>query len=220
MFNEKILKIAKERNSHIIFNLDTEKALKIFDSIQEYCAAIKINRTLVDKFGLGIVQNLKKFDVPLIADFKIADIPHTNEILAKNAKNAGFDAITVHSFVGGDAILAVKEIIDPILVVAMSHEGAREFISKNIENFCKLALNLNIKAVIAPATRLEEIKKVREILKDNALILSPGVGTQGGKYGNALKAGADFEMIGRAIYESEEPKKEILKILKYVSQNI
>lgn len=213
MFNEKILKSSKERNSKIIYNLDTEKALRIFDEIQEYFAAVKINRTLIDEFGFGILKELKKYDIPLIADFKIADIPYTSKILAKNAKNAGFDAITVHAFVGSDSILAVKEIIDPILVVAMSHEGAKEFLSQHIEDFCKLALNLNISAVVAPATRTEEIKKVREILKD-VLILSPGVGTQGGKYGDALKAGANFEMIGRALYESNDPKKEILKILQ------
>lgn len=214
MFYEKILNSSKERNSKIIYNLDTEKALEIFDKIQEYFAAIKINRTLIDEFGFEILSKLKKYNIPLIADFKIADVPHTNKILARNAKNAGFDAITVHAFIGSDAILAVKEIIDPILVVAMSHNGSREFLSKHIENFCNLALNLNINVVVAPATKVEEIKKVREILK-NALILSPGAGAQGGKYGNALKAGANFEMIGRGIYESEDPKKEILKILEW-----
>ncbi|MFN3527768.1 MAG: orotidine-5'-phosphate decarboxylase [Candidatus Altarchaeaceae archaeon] len=217
-FYEKILKSSKERNSKLVYNLDTEKALKIFDEIQEYFAGIKINRTFTDKFGFEILKNLRKYDIPIIADFKIADIPDTNRILAENAKNAGFDAITVHAFIGADSILAVKEIIDPILIVGMSHEGAKEFISKNLENFCKLALNLKIKAVIAPSTRIEEIKKVREILND-VLIFSPGVGKQGGKYGDAIKAGANFEMIGRSIYESENPKKEILKILAILKKN-
>jgi len=219
-FSEKILKQAEEINSRMVFNLDVEKGISILDEICPYIAACKINRTLTDMSGMNFVKNLRKKypDLVFIADFKIADIPHTNEVLSKNAGQAGFDAVTVQAFVGSDAIIAVQRNIDVVLVVAMSHEGAKEFISENVRQFCNLALNLNIDAVVAPATRTEEIKTVREILENKAIILSPGVGVQGGNFGDAVKTGADFEMVGRTIYDAKNPKetaKEIYEKLPF-----
>ncbi len=219
-FSEKILKRASEINSRMIFNLDVEKAIPVLDKIYPYIAACKINRTLTDIIGMEDVKKIIKQypDLIFIADFKIADIPHTNEILSEHAKNACFDAITVHAYVGSDSIIDVKKNLDVVLVVAMSHKGAKEFISKNTKEFCELALNLNIDAVVAPATRTEEIKIVREILKSQAIILSPGVGVQGGNFGDAIKNGADFEMAGRTIYDAKNPTdiaKEIYKKLPF-----
>jgi len=36
-------------------------------------------------------------------------------------------------------------------------------------------------------------------------IMSPGVGAQGGEPGDAILAGANFEVVGRRIYESPNP---------------
>ena len=38
-------------------------------------------------------------------------------------------------------------------------------------------------------------------------ILSPGVGAQGGSASEAIKAGADYVIVGRAIYKSDNPRK-------------
>ncbi len=219
-FSEKILNRAAEINSRMIFNLDVEKGIAILDEIYPYIAACKINRTLTDIIGMNEIKRIIEQypDMVFIADFKIADIPHTNEVLSKNARHVGFDAITVQAFVGSDAVMAVQKNLDVILVVAMSHEGAKEFISKNTKKFCELTLNLNIDAVVAPATRTEEIKTVKKILKAQAIILSPGVGIQGGNFGDAIKNGADFEMLGRTIYDAKNPAeiaKEIYEKLPF-----
>ena len=49
-------------------------------------------------------------------------------------------------------------------------------------------------------------------LGNEILILSPGVGVQGGKVGGAISAGADFEMVGRSIYKAENPGEVAEKI--------
>lgn len=215
-FEEKLINRAKEKNSRLIFNLDKIQALATLNEISDLTAAVKINRTLTDTEGLSIAQKLKKFNMPVIADFKISDIPNTNQTLAKNAKNAGFDAVTVHAFPGRDSIKAVSEIMDAILVVSMSHDGAKEFMTQNIEKFCGAAKKLGIRSVVAPATRVEEIKAIRKIL-DNTLILSPGVGAQGACAGDAVKAGADFEMVGRSLYieNPREKAEEMRSKLKF-----
>lgn len=209
-FKKKLIKSAEEKNSRLIFNLDRINAFETLNEISDLIAAVKINRTLTDLEGLKIAEKIRKFNIPVIADFKISDIPDTNKILSKNAKDAGFDAITVHAFTGKDSVKAVSDIMDAVLVVSMSHEGAKEFITKNIPEFCRIAKELDIQSVVAPATRVEEIRRIRNILGD-VLILSPGVGVQGACPGDAVLAGADFEMVGRSLY-IENPRKKAEEI--------
>jgi len=44
-------------------------------------------------------------------------------------------------------------------------------------------------------------------MADNLLILTPGVGAQGGTAGDAINAGADYVIVGRSIYKSDDPRK-------------
>src|SRR5438445_702977 len=62
-----------------------------------------------------------------------------------------------------------------------------------------LALDL-----VDPATRPERVKALRAII-GSRLILSPGVGAQGGNAREAIAAGADAVIVGRAIYEAADP---------------
>ena len=56
------------------------------------------------------------------------------------------------------------------------------------------------------------VKKARDIIGEDSIIVSCGIGAQGGKFGGALAAGADYEIIGRAIYEAENPARKVREI--------
>jgi orotidine-5'-phosphate decarboxylase len=60
--------------------------------------------------------------------------------------------------------------------------------------------------VIAPATRPGRISEIRKIV-GQLLILAPGVGAQGGSAADAIRAGADYVIVGRSIYASPDPAK-------------
>ncbi|MGQ4832665.1 MAG: orotidine-5'-phosphate decarboxylase [Candidatus Asgardarchaeia archaeon] len=219
-FIKKISETAEKNKSRVILALDISdlinskrdkervwtRAVSIAKAAKEHVAAIKVGYPLILATGLEIVKELKKeTQLPIIGDFKIADIGNTNKWIAKHAHNAGIDALIAHAFIGEDAI---KDIIDVIiefddglfLLVDMSHPGATMFIKPHLHELTDLAVKLNVTGVIAPATRPEEIAIVRKRLPSKMLILSPGVGAQGGKPGQAIKNGADFEIIGRKIY--------------------
>ena len=91
----------------------------------------------------------------------------------------------------------------------MSHPGAAQFIRPIAERLAKLAQKYNVSGVIAPATRPFEVTQMREWIGEDILILCPGVGKQGGQTGDAIKAGADFEIVGRSIYGAEDPAKAV-----------
>jgi orotidine 5'-phosphate decarboxylase subfamily 1/orotate phosphoribosyltransferase len=190
-----------------------ERACHIATAVEPHVVAIKLNYPLVLAVGLEIVEHLKKLlpDLPLIADFKVADIDNTNAWIARHTYSAGIDAIIVQGFIGEDAIQGViqeaKKAGDQgiILVVDMSHPDAAQFIHPQTPRLINLAKKLKVSGVIAPGTRPPHVQEIRNLLGSEILILAPGVGAQGGTPGSAISAGADYEIIGRSIYTADNP---------------
>ncbi|QDA31931.1 orotidine-5'-phosphate decarboxylase [Thermococcus indicus] len=187
---------------------ERERALEIAEHTADYLWAIKVNWPLIIGSGLGIITELKQVTgLPIIADLKLADIPNTNRLIASKVFEAGADYIIAHGFVGRDSVGAVMELGETIIVVEMSHPGAKEFIQPVTDKLIELANELEPFGVIAPATRPERVSYIRSKLKHGIKILTPGVGAQGGRAGEVLKAGADYVIVGRSIYASENPRE-------------
>ncbi len=204
--------------SRLVLALDVyerERALGIAESTAEYLWAIKVNWPLIIGSGLGIISELKQVTgLPIIADLKLADIPNTNRLIAKKVFEAGADYVIAHGFVGREGVKAVMELGETIIVVEMSHPGAKEFIQPVTDKLIEMANELEPFGVIAPATRPERVSYIRSKLKPGIKVITPGVGAQGGKAKDVLKAGADYIIVGRAIYESENPRESARKIFE------
>jgi orotidine-5'-phosphate decarboxylase len=97
----------------------------------------------------------------------------------------------------------------------MSHPGALEFMAPLAEKLAKMAIDAGADGVVAPATRPERIKMIRSIV-GSKIIISPGVGVQGGSAKNTLDAGADYLIIGRSITSSEDPVSSLKRIVPFV----
>ena len=92
------------------------------------------------------------------------------------------------------------------VVTELSHPGGQEYTAKFAEDFARLAVRARAAGIIAPATRPERVKALRAIV-GSKLILTPGVGAQGGRASEAIAAGADAVIVGRAICEAKDPAK-------------
>lgn len=203
-----------------------ERACHHATAVEPYIVALKLNYPLVLATGLEIAHHLKTVapNLPLIADFKVADIDNTNAWIARHTYAAGIDAIIVQGFIGDDAIQGVLNEArnygdrGVILVVDMSHPGSLQFIHPQTPNLAKLAVKLKVTGVIAPGTRPPHVRNIRTWVGSNTLILAPGVGAQGGKPGSAIAAGADYEIIGRSIYQAEDPAQTAKEFAKQTFQ--
>src|SRR3989475_11583025 len=89
----------------------------------------------------------------------------------------------------------------------MSHPGGVEYSAKYAEDLARVAARVNAAGIMAPATRPERVRALRAII-GRKQILAPGVGAQGGKASEAIAAGADAVIVGRAIYEAANPATE------------
>ena len=213
MVSFKVINMNIKNNIILAMDLmDLKEAEKVCESINEYIDTIKIGYPLTLAEGLSTIGFFKeKFDYKVICDYKVADIPATNEKIANQTFDAGADAIICHGFVGSDSVDACKTSAEDhggevFLLTEMSHPGAIKFLQPNADEIARMGVEMGITNYVAPSTRPERLSEIRDIVGKEAFMISPGVGTQGGdpretlKYSNAL-------IIGRSIYNAEDPEK-------------
>ncbi len=194
--------------NHLILALDVvdfERAALIAQSVAKYVDAIKVHWPIILTRGLGGIRGLSRL-APVIADLKLSDIPYTNRVASEMVFSSGASGIICQGFVGDDSVKGCMEAGgDVFVLVEMSHPGSKRFLSGHSEEIASMARDLGVAGIVAPGNRPERLRRYRQIVGQSLKILSPGIGAQGGSPGDAVAAGADFEIVGRAIYRSADP---------------
>ena len=231
-FRERMLESAKRSGSRLVLALDfsdpyekrVQRASGVLEATKKSVAAVKVNHHLLLPFGLrgieGIIRTCKEERLPLIADLKVNDIESTNINIVDSLLAFGFDAVIANPFVGREEGLGrmIGRLHSRdggvILLVYMSHDGAREGYSLTLEGgkpmyrvFAERARDWGADGVVVSAKSSERIAETRAIVGKDCLIFSPGVGPQGGKAASASKA--DFVIVGRSITEAQDPLKAV-----------
>lgn len=198
--------------TELILALDVtakEKAITVARACAPHIDCIKLGYPLILRAGLGIARELASLNLPLIADFKVADIPNTNRLITDAVFEAGFSGIICQGFTGRDSVTACVEGAHArggscYVVAEMSHPGAPEFFHGGVaEQLAELAVSCGADGIIAPATRPDRVRILRGIIGSRR-IYSPGVGAQGGD-ADTVAPLVDGIIVGRAIYESDDP---------------
>ncbi len=212
-----------------------KRAENIIDIVNPYVCAVKFNHHLILPLGIfnGVQKLLEKAhekELPTIMDCKVNDIGSTNHVIAEYYYEAGFDALIANPFVGWEE--GLKPVFEAaknrnkgvILLAYMSHKGAGEGYGQIVVDaksghripqyivFARKALEWGADGVVVGATYPEKIKEVYNVLIGKIPIYSPGVGVQGGEIESALKAGASYLIVGRAITLSENPAETAKRI--------
>ncbi|MEM2955246.1 MAG: orotidine 5'-phosphate decarboxylase / HUMPS family protein [Nitrososphaerales archaeon] len=213
-----------------------ERALSLLDKLSSNVAAVKLNYHLLLPLNLftdvkRIVNNAHDYGLQVIADLKLNDIASTNLVACDYLWRAGFDAIIANPFIGYEEGLepVIKRAHDMnkgvILLAYMSHKGSKEgygltVINQNLRQekvydlFVKRAIDWNADGIVVGGTNLQILSSIASKVKGKLLIFSPGIGVQGGDAMKAVKAGADFIIIGRVIIESRDPLSNLVEINK------
>lgn len=179
----------------------------IIDSTYDLVLCYKPNSAFYENFGVegisALVNTVKYInetstEIPVILDFKRADIGNTNTGYANFAFQViKADAVTVHPYLGREALQPFLDHKDKGIFVLCrtSNPGAGEFQDIETEGvplYLKVAESVSKNwnengnvGLVMGATYPEELKKVREIV-GGMPILIPGIGAQGGDLKNTV----------------------------------
>lgn len=233
-FHEKLDAIISQNNSFLCVGLDSDvpklpKHLKnekypqfafnkaIIDATHDLVCAYKPNSAFyVARGDKGIIE-LKMTceylhdtysDIPIILDAKCGDIGSTNEGYVTYAFDwLGSDAITLHPYVGKDAILPFLKRKEKgcFILSRTSNPGAREIqdLKTNGKPLYqviaeKVAREWNTNGncgLVVGATYPEELAEVRKIAGDMTFLV-PGIGAQGGEVEKTVRAGLNSKGTG------------------------
>src|SRR5665213_196596 len=184
----------------------------IVESTHDIVGAYKPNTAFYEAYGAegwaalkDTISYINQFapDVPVILDAKRADIGNTNKGYAIAAfDDLGADAITVHPYVGAEALAPFLERADKgvIVLCRTSNPGSGEFqdlITEGEPLYVKVARNVaeiwnanNNCSLVVGATYPDELKRIRSIVPDLPILI-PGIGAQGGDIGQSVKLAKD-----------------------------
>jgi len=221
-----------------------EKSQSIFAEVASEIVAVKLNNHLLLPLGLygdlqPLIENVRSAGLPIIYDAKVGDIGSTNRAISRHLFDAGVDAVICNPFVGWEEGLepifyearSRSCLCGVILLVFMSHPGAFFGFGALTTTkdgtqvpfyhlFAKMARERKADGVIVGATALAEICSVRSIVGSEVLVISPGVGAQGGDAIAAIKAGSDFVIVGRSITSSSEPAKTVRNLREEIEKSL
>jgi len=217
----------EEKGSRLILALDllgpkdycSSRAVYLLSILRDYVIGVKIGHPLTLSIGIkGVLDIIKQYSSEyfFIADFKLADVPHIMKATVKVLVDMGFNAVITHLFpMSIDELVPFSHGLNASIigVLMMSHKGAVLF-EKNLNVLLDYARGVGVDGVVVGATKPMYIKLARERLNRDQLIFAPGVIRQGATAGEALKFGADFEIVGRAIYEAPDPLLSARRIVE------
>jgi orotidine-5'-phosphate decarboxylase len=233
-FREDLLSSSKKHSSRVILALDVtgprqtraERAAKLIQDLGDEIAGVKVNWHLILPYGLDgmgeVIRLSATKGLPIIADIKLNDIESTNLEAVDLLFGSGVSAVIANPFVGAEE--GLSQVIargkklgrGVILLVYMSHAGAKEGYGLIVDGrplyveFARRARDWDADGAIVSAKSPSILREVRAILRKEQLILSPGVGVQGGKADRSvIEAGTDFAIIGRSVIEAADPKSAL-----------
>lgn len=222
-FRQKIQKSTAQNNSLLCVGLDPDPAKMpahltdisafnkaIIDATKDLVCAFKPNSAFYEAQGPAAIQALKDTcdyiketapDVPIILDYKRADIGNTNNgYIAYAFDYLGVDAVTVHPYMGSESIRPYLDLADKGIIVLCrtSNPGAGEFqdLEVNGKKLYQMVAERvhsewdrnNNCALVVGATYPAEARQIRQLVGDDMLFLVPGIGAQGGNIEQSVTA--------------------------------
>ena len=199
---------------------------RIIDATHDLCIAYKPNIAFYEALGAKGWESLQKtLDyIPenqfTIADAKRGDIGNTSRLYAKAFfETLNFDSVTVAPYMGIDSVSPFLEFKDKtvILLALTSNKGSKDFqfthqndtgepLYEKVMRRAQEWGNTDNLMFVVGATHPEKFEEIRQIAPDHFLLV-PGIGAQGGTPGAAIKAGANFEIVGRHICLADDSKR-------------
>ena len=205
-----------------------EDILRLADDLRGAAGVLKIGLQAFIANGPGIVRELVGRGEKVFLDLKIHDIPNTAGHAIAEASSLGATMATVHA-AGGEPMLraCAHESLLVLGVTVLTSLGEADLLQigfggsplANAVRLARLAQSSGLRGVVASPL---EIESIREACGTDFVILTPGIRPAGSDAGDqqrtmtpagAIRAGADYIVVGRPITEAPDPRAAALRIV-------
>jgi orotidine-5'-phosphate decarboxylase len=214
---------ARERLIAALDLATAEEARAIARQIGPRVGMLKVGKQLFTAAGPAFVRELVDAGQRVFLDLKFHDIPNTVAGAVRAAADLGVSLVNVHALGGRAMIEAAAAARGPsakLLAVTLltSHDestlseiGLAGPLPDAVRRLALLARDAGADGVVASP---QEIALIREACGPGFLIVTPGVRPAGAEAGDqarlatpgaALRAGADYLVVGRPIMQASDP---------------
>jgi orotidine-5'-phosphate decarboxylase len=204
-------------------------ALALVDRIGDRADFYKVGLELYTAAGPAVVQALRDREKRVFLDLKLHDIPNTVAGAVEAASELGVDLLTVHAS-GGRAMLgAAREaaggrvrLLGVTVLTSLSAADLSDAWGKSGvevgDEVLRLATLLKDVGLDGVVSSVGEVASLRSRLGGDFLLVAPGIRLPGGDRGDqkrvatpaeAVKAGADYLVVGRAVTAAADPVRAL-----------
>lgn len=201
-----------------------EEAQRLVAQLGDAVTFYKVGLELLFAGGLELARALKAGRKHVFLDMKLLDIGNTVERAVANATELGVDFLTVHGHdlktmqaaVAGRGSSKLKLLAVTVLTNLtaddLKQQGSSLGPAELVVSRAKLAREAGFDGVIASG---QEAGRIREAVGPGFLIVTPGIRLTGSSTDdqqrittpdNAIKAGADYIVVGRPITQADDPR--------------
>ena len=199
----------------------------------------KVGSQLFTAEGPRAVERLARFGPGIFLDLKFHDIPNTVVgALASAARLTGVRLVNVHALGGykmmcaaakalpggrrKPAVLAVT-ILTSVDETEFERLGLRGAPPVRALKLARLAQRAGLEGVVASA---QEARDIRRACGKRFLIVVPGIRPAPSAWNDqvrvatpadAIRAGADYIVVGRSVIEAENPKAALLRVIESIA---
>jgi orotidine-5'-phosphate decarboxylase len=220
--------------ARIIVALDvptSEAALALVNQLSPHPGLFKIGLQLYTAAGPEIVRAARELGGRIFLDLKLHDIPNTVARAVESANSLGVEMLTLHLSGGRSMVEAGARAADPgmlllgVTVLTSADEttlretGIDSPIEEQVLRLAQLGVESGLPGLVASA---HEIVPLRAAFGGGIKIVTPGIRPAGSAADDqkramtpieALRAGADFLVIGRPITAAKDPRSALERIV-------
>ncbi|NPV71945.1 MAG: orotidine-5'-phosphate decarboxylase [Firmicutes bacterium] len=218
---------------------DRDSALRMVDRLRDYVDLYKVGMELFYSEGSRFVRELTSREAKVFLDLKFHDIPNTVASAVRQLARLRPAMMTVHAPGGFEMLRQASRAVGeagsvngskPILLAitlltSIDEKTLREDLMvaesplEYVVNMARVSQASGIDGVVASP---REAERIREVCGRDLLIVTPGIRPSWFGHGDqkrvatpsqAIRAGADYIVVGRPIIESPDPVDAARRII-------
>jgi orotidine-5'-phosphate decarboxylase len=223
-------------NESLIVALDVRtfaEAKQIVDELGDLVSFYKIGMQLQYAGGLGLAEDLVKAGKKVFLDSKLLDIDQTISSAVENVAKMGVTFLTVHgmgntikaAIIGrgnSDLKILAVTVLTNINQDYLNNLGIKIPLEKLVLLQARMALDAGADGVIASGL---EVNEIRKRFGNRLTVVTPGIRPTGADIHdhrrvatptNAIRAGADYLVVGRPILQADNRCDAVQKIFREI----